>query len=444
MVTTVYALGRLGKDPTGEPDERWHCEHDTHFKQTAHALALYKKRKAALLKDTSLSADIRIDRISEVNREIGFFEEKVASHCTCMCGEELQCTIRHKSHFTGMTESYNHCKITLAPTPHPTRAPTMAPTLAPTTPVCARIGETASVAIRDDIFLKGAYLQIGINRHGYCGTHAKVPVSSGWVRTSHINTGLCAVADPHKDGWDRKAAGKKDNFHGPFTIPGSPQEAWVLGYYHYGSRRVSDFGRAGFRDPNGFKCTIKDTTNKAMGKLGATSVCKNSELEVSQVISFAACDTNVNWDVTVKALSGGITKVVYLRNLDPDNDQDTIFRKTGGSRGSTYVTRNTILGQKAAGSKYSLVASTSDVGSDSFFGLFSRDSRSRVRYGGFNNDDPWTSEFDKVTSTYRTGATTLCDCAIDMQFRLGSIASGKSTTFNMRWVFDKKEDLDKI
>ena len=166
-------------------------------------------------------------------------------------------------------------------------------------------------------------------------------------------------------------------------------------------------------------------------------MCKNSALEVTHVIGFAACDTAVNWDVTVKALTGGITNVVYLRNLDPDND----LEKKGGSRSRTFVTRNTILGQISTGSKYSLVAATSNVGTDSFFGLFSRDSRSRARYGGFNNDDPWTAEFNKVSSTYKTSATTLCDCAIDMQFRLGNIASGKSTTFNMKWVFDKKENL---
>jgi hypothetical protein len=141
--------------------------------------------------------------------------------------------------------------------------------------------------------------------------------------------------------------------------------------------------------------------------------------------------------VTIKALRGGITNVVYLRNLDPDND----LEKKGGSRSRTFVTRNTILGQISTGSKYSLVAATSNVGTDSFFGLFSRDARSRARYGGFNNDDPWTAEFNKVSSTYKTSATTLCDCAIDMQFRLGNLASGKSTTFNMKWVFDKKENL---
>jgi hypothetical protein len=323
---------------------------------------------------------------------------------------------------------------------HKAAPPSVAPTKAPTAPLCKRASETASVVVKDDIFFKGAYIQLGINRHAYCGTHAKVPVSSGWVKHAHINSGLCAVADPHKDGWNRRPDGKKDNFHGPFTVPGSPQEAWVIGYYQSGSRKVSDFGRAGFRDPNGFKCTIKDQTNKAAGQLGATSVCKNSALEVTHVIGFAACDTAVNWDVTVKALTGGITNVVYLRNLDPDNDLDTHSAKTSG-RSGTFVTRNTILGQVTTGSKYSLVAATSNVGTDSFFGLFSRDSRSRARYGGFNNDDPWTAEFNKVSSTYKTSATILCDCAIDMQFRLGNVASGKSTTFNMKWVFDKKEDL---
>jgi hypothetical protein len=155
----------------------------------------------------------------------------------------------------------------------------------------------------------------------------------------------------------------------------------VLGYCHCGTRKVSDFGRAGFSDPNGFRCTIVDQTSAAAGQLKATSTCSSFAISVTQVVGFAACDISVNWDVTVAARTSGITNVVYLRNLDPDNDQD----KSG-----SYMTKNTIIGLRTTGSKYSFVSATSLMGSDSFFGLFSRDSRSRVRYGGFNNDDPWT------------------------------------------------------
>jgi hypothetical protein len=357
------------------------------------------------------------DGSANTSHERWHCQKSGSSGCACTCADALKCTLTHH-HTSGYKRSFDHCEPAAAPVAK-----------------CARIGETASYAISDDVFFKGAYIQLGINRHGYCGTKSRVPVERGWVRHRHINTGLCAVADPHKDGWNRKRAGAKHNFHGPFTIPGSPQEAWVLGYYHYGTRKVSDFGRAGFRDPNGFRCTIVDQTNAAAGQLKATSTCSNSAISVTQVVGFAACDISVNWDVTVAARTGGITNVVYLRNLDPDNDQD----KSG-----SYMTKNTILGQRTTGSKYSFVSATSLMGSDSFFGLFSRDSRSRVRYGGFNNDDPWTNEFNKATSTYRTGAATNCDCAIDIQFRLGNIGSGSSTKFNMKWVFAKDEDLSKL
>ena len=66
-----------------------------------------------------------------------------------------------------------------------------------------------SVQQGDDIFLKGAYLEVGINKRGYYGTHVAAPDSfvSFALKTHDIaNTyatqgkGLSIIADHHRDG----------------------------------------------------------------------------------------------------------------------------------------------------------------------------------------------------------------------------------------------------
>jgi len=289
------------------------------------------------------------------------------------------------------------------------------------------MSEAKSQVVGGDIFLRGVYLQMGINQHGYCGSHGSTP--AGFVHSEASGAALCAMADPHKDGWDVAAAGKVKH-HGPFTIPGSPQEAWIISYRHYGSLKTTDFQRTGLGNLNGFTCTFADIT--ALPTLGAMSICTNSHIRVTQELEFHSCATHANWHITVEALYAGVTDVRYMRNMDPDND----LTKKG-----TFMTVNTIHGQKKGGDGYSLVAATSNVGTDSYFGLFSRDDRSTVRYGGFNNQDTESSQWNQYGSTFSNGKTTTCDCAIDMLFTLGDLSSGQSTEFDMTWVFDKNQDL---
>ena len=83
------------------------------------------------------------------------------------------------------------------------------------------------------------------------------------------------------------------------------------------------------------------------------------------------------------------------------------------------------------------MAASSAYGTVSYFALFSRDSRSYVRYGGFHNTDPYTTEFDRYATTYKAGQTTTRDQAIDVMFKLGSLANGDSASTDFYYVMDK-------
>ena len=98
---------------------------------------------------------------------------------------------------------------------------------------------------------------------------------------------------------------------------------------------------------------------------------------------------------------------------------------------------NKVVAQYANGDGYSAVAASSSYGTDSYFALYTKDTRSYVRYGGFHNTDPYARDFDEHASTFKAGATRTADQAIDLMLKLGDLAKGSTGAFDFYYVMDK-------
>ena len=289
-----------------------------------------------------------------------------------------------------------------------------------------------------DVFMKGAYLEVGMHEDGYYGTHSDPP--PGFVSFQHRRYGgLSMLADHHKDGWDKTK--NRLNFQGDIAMPGSPHESWVLGYYKNGQRKVESVGRAYWSGRHNFNCKITDESREAVGALKATSVCENGDVEVTQTASFGAGQLFLRTEVQVRALVAGLTDVRYMRNVDPDQDVQQLAAQH--NEWSRYTTKNKVIAQYQNGDGFSAVAASSAYGTDSYFALFSRDSRSYVRYGGFHNTDPYTTEFDRYATTYKAGQTTTStrpstSCS---SWAASPTATRLAQTFTMLWTRHSKASL---
>src|SRR6185437_4993341 len=85
-------------------------------------------------------------------------------------------------------------------------------------------------------FLKGAYIEVGINTNGAYGSSIDAPAGfhpKGGAPTENVcghncpvlGEGLGFVADPDKDGW---TVGTPYPYYGDYFLPGDPQEGWAI------------------------------------------------------------------------------------------------------------------------------------------------------------------------------------------------------------------------
>jgi len=292
----------------------------------------------------------------------------------------------------------------------------------------AEIAQVESHTQGDDLFLKGAYLEVGMNKRGYYGTHDNPPpsfVAFSMQKGGTLQKGLNVIADHHRDGWDRTK--HRLNFAGDYAMPGSPHESWMVGYKASGTH-VQCAGRAGFGGcSNNFRCSGKDLSDSKTGVLKATSMCENNDVKVIQTVSFGASDLYMRTHVSVQAKKA-LADVRWMRNVDPDNDR---------SSGRSYTTRNRILGQIANGDAYTAVRAASNHGTHSWMALYTQHPNSFAKWGGFHNTDPYTNAFEQYGTTFSKGKEEIADAATDLMIKLGDLNVGKTANFDFYYVFDK-------
>ena len=264
---------------------------------------------------------------------------------------------------------------------------------------------TLDATIGNEIFLQGQYLSLGINGSGTLGTRATAPV--GFVTDAvngYIRLGL--VGDT--DGFGKGAAATRDAM-----LAGTPVESFSIGYdigaKHYTSVNSERNGKSQVAGG-----VSSDLSSDGIGKAGWTGATTEG-VKVAQTMSLADGAKYIKVDVTLTNTTGkAVADLHYMRSIDPDH-------------GATFDTVNTVIEQGGDGADGALIAAYASTGKTPLF-YYTADDRAKVStFKGYVNENPdAAATFDTAPAE---GYSLKGDNAININFGLGTLAAGRSTTF---------------
>ncbi len=259
--------------------------------------------------------------------------------------------------------------------------------------------------IGNEIFLQGQYLSLGINGSGTLGTRATAPV--GFVTDAvngYIRLGL--VGDT--DGFGKGAAPTRDAM-----LAGTPVESFSIGYdigaKHYTSVNSERNGKSEVAGG-----VSSDLSSNGVGKAGWTGATTEG-VKVAQTMSLADGAKYIKVDVTLTNTTGkAVADLHYMRSIDPDH-------------GAGFDTVNTVIEQGGDGANGALIAAYASSGKTPLF-YYTADDRAKVStFKGYVNENPdAAATFDTAPAE---GYSLKGDNAININFGLGTLAAGRSTTF---------------
>jgi len=259
--------------------------------------------------------------------------------------------------------------------------------------------------IGNEIFLQGQYLSLGINGSGTLGTRATAPV--GFVTDAvngYIRLGL--VGDT--DGFGKGAAPTRDAM-----LAGTPVESFSIGYdigaKHYSSINSERNGKSEVAGG-----VSSDLSSNGVGKAGWTGATTEG-VKVAQTMSLADGAKYIKVDVTLTNTTGkAVADLHYMRSIDPDH-------------GAGFDTVNTVIEQGGDGANGALIAAYASSGKTPLF-YYTADDRAKVStFKGYVNENPdAAATFDTAPAE---GYSLKGDNAININFGLGTLAAGRSTTF---------------
>ncbi len=259
--------------------------------------------------------------------------------------------------------------------------------------------------IGNEIFLQGQYLSLGINGSGTLGTRATAPV--GFVTDAvngYIRLGL--VGDT--DGFGKGAAPTRDAM-----LAGTPVESFSIGYdigaKHYSSVNSERNGKSEVAGG-----VSSDLSSNGVGKAGWTGATTEG-VKVAQTMSLADGAKYIKVDVTLTNTTGkAVADLHYMRSIDPDH-------------GAGFDTVNTVIEQGGDSANGALIAAYASSGKTPLF-YYTADDRAKVStFKGYVNENPdAAATFDTAPAE---GYSLKGDNAININFGLGTLAAGRSTTF---------------
>lgn len=286
-----------------------------------------------------------------------------------------------------------------------------------------------------DVFLGGDYIEIGLQKGGSFGSAGVANSSFTPVNVEYPN---CIGFSIDKDGFGVGNAPET----GDFFLPGSPYECYSFSYTtSSGTSRVwaseknnSDkyYWLEAIQAP-----TTTDTSDLSTGQLSATTVgITKDNIKLTQVISFGKEDKFIKVTVTAENLTADktFTDLIYMREVDPDQDQDTQ---------DTYDTLNKVICNPSTTYTDDMMALVMAVGPVTLQPLcylsFEKDARAAYQTEYITDDSslPTTADESLYTPAENTadGYTALGfdndDDYIAMYLKMDNIAPGESTTRTM-------------
>jgi len=193
-------------------------------------------------------------------------------------------------------------------------------------------GEPQTGGRAASVFLKGDYIELGIDVYGSCGT--LVPPPAGYHNYATYS-GLGFVADHNLDGW---ANGSPKPYSGDYFLPGYPWEAWLCEYTYLGSEYTFvNCGADYIEDVPQTSLTNTSAGSENSAVWIGTATGGGQFLEVEQTFHFMNSDGKFYIDVTLTNTGRSpLQDVEYARAVDPDQEVDL---------GGDFVTINYVSSQ---------------------------------------------------------------------------------------------------
>ena len=313
-----------------------------------------------------------------------------------------------------------------------------------------------SQMVGDNIFLQGAFVEIGIAPNGGFGSTLNAPAgyhpnnpgdffydpAAGTATSLTSNLGF--VADYGADGW---TVGTPPYF-GDFYLPGTPQEGWAIevngeeadayipSYQSDPSTGYTGFG--GITVPvgtglSGTNVLYSNSGGVIKGLWQGTDVTSSGTLAIRQTTILDT--TKLYFTVNVVLTNTSATtmnNIYYLRTLDPDNDE---------TYSGDYTTINTIVNQLPNPTNKVLVSATGTVYTNAFIGLGTKDCRAKcmIFSGTLAPEYSLDSLYNYPAATgytYGQGDVYTQDVGIGLSYALGSLAPGDSTTLTYAYILN--------
>lgn len=272
-----------------------------------------------------------------------------------------------------------------------------------------------------NVFLKGNYVEVGINPLGAFGSSTNAPAGyhSNAGGQFFINPGcdmvvidrpgaLGFVADPNMTGWS--------NYYGDYYLPGSPQEGWAM--------QVGAMNATAYTPALNYSAPAMDMpgANISYSAAGgqATGVWQGMYDSI-QVTQTTTVDTNglffrVRVDL-VNLSSTAKDSVYYMRTIDPDNEQVAT---------ASFVTNNVIEHQVSGSSNLVCVSARGVTDSGSYMALAAEDGRAKafiLDFGLTPTNTP-SAIYGGTTGAYMLPSTSyISDVGIGLIFNIGHLAS---------------------
>jgi len=306
-------------------------------------------------------------------------------------------------------------------------------------------------------FLKGNYLEVGVNTTGAFGSSVAAPAGYHPKGGSPVNNtcypsncvasgaGLGFVADPRKDGW---TVGTPPYF-GDYFLPGSPQEGWSFQVdtfrvdawngnsycgsttpFNYFSTTGSVVMQSGFGNGS-YSAIAKKRQAIWTGIFDSIKITQKTILDTSKVF-FTVYETIENLSAETKR------GLYYLRTVDPDNDEP----EPGGG----FSTNNTIVYKLPNDNHATLVSAVGATGA--YLGLGTLDCRAKCFIINSGLDPQPASDgyshglqdmYSGDNSFYTYSGSHSADQGIGLVFNLDTLVAGGCTSFAYAYVLSSAD-----
>jgi len=269
-----------------------------------------------------------------------------------------------------------------------------------------------SQIVGDNVFLKGTYVEAGINSCGAYASSDAPPV--GYHPTE---TGLSFVADRDMDGW----ATGSPNYCGDYAVPGSPVEGWGL--------QIG--GDTWYNTDQG--CSVNEIPGSITGYTTSPATITATwegdlvvpNIHMTQLTVLNTAD--LYFVTTVTITNEGATTlsdIYYMRNIDPDNDQPW----SGDFSTDNLVASNPPIGTDA-------LVESSGLTYGCFLGIGARNADARATFGNFSTTDGTPSNVWHGEDGYTLEGEQVGDIATSIAFFIASIPAGGSATIKFAYIF---------